>query len=80
MHRISAHSVVVDSRSINEFAVKVPGEKRVGQLPEKLFQKSSNTIHIMLESFWISEVYLRGIYAMLDMKSFNVGVRRTTVK
>jgi hypothetical protein len=58
VHRVSAHSIVVHARSVDEFVVKLHGKQRVGKFTEELLQQASNTIDIMLEGFWVSEVYL----------------------
>jgi hypothetical protein len=58
VHRVSAHGVVVDSRSINELIVELSGKKWVGKLSEKLFQQTGSAIDVVLECFRIPEIDL----------------------
>lgn len=58
MHRVPPHRVVVDACCIDELCVEFPRQKRVGKLPEKLFQQTSNTIDVVLKSLGIAEVDL----------------------
>ena len=67
VHRISAHSVVVDSCGIDEFVVELSSEKRVGKLSEELFQQTGNAIDVMLECLGVSEIDLGGIWTMSVM-------------
>lgn len=64
MHRVSAHGVVVDSRGIDEFVVKLSSEKWVGKLSEELLQQTGNAIDVMLECFRVSKIDLRCIWTM----------------
>jgi hypothetical protein len=64
VHRVSAHGVVVDSRGIDEFVVKLSSEKWVGKLSEELLQQTGNAIDVMLECFRVSEIDLRCIWTM----------------
>jgi hypothetical protein len=61
VHRISTHGVIVDTCGVDEFAVKVPREKRIRQLTEELLQQPCNAVYIVLESLGISKVDLGGV-------------------
>jgi hypothetical protein len=64
VHRISAHCVVIDSRSIDEFVVELSSEKGVRKLSEELLQQTGNAIDVMLERFRVSKIDLRCIWTM----------------
>jgi hypothetical protein len=58
MHRIPSHSIIVDTCRIDELAVEIFRQHRIGQLAEELLQQSGNTVDIMLEGFGIAEINL----------------------
>jgi hypothetical protein len=58
MHRVSPHSIIINTRSVDELAVKLPGKDRIWQLTEELLQQPSYTVDIVLEGFGVSEVDL----------------------
>jgi hypothetical protein len=61
VHGVSAHGIVVHACSIDELGVEFPGEQRVGKLAEKLLQQAGNAIDIVLESFRVAKIDLRGV-------------------
>lgn len=61
MHRVSAHCIIVNTRSLNVLAIEFAREERIRQLAEELFQQSCNTVDIVLEGLGIAEIDLRGI-------------------
>lgn len=63
MHRVSSHGVVINSRSIDILAVEVASKDWIWQFAEELFQKSCDTIDVVLERFGIPKVDLGGVYA-----------------
>lgn len=64
MHRISAHSVIIDSCSVDELVVKLSGEERIGKFSKELFQQTGNAIYVVLERFGVSEIDLGCIWIM----------------
>lgn len=64
VHRVSPHGLVFYTGRIDELGVEFTGQQRIGQLSEKLFQQTGNTIDIVLKSFGITEVDLSSICNM----------------
>ena len=56
VHTVTPDNIVVLLGGFNKVRVAGRRQQRVGQVPEKLLQQSGNTIDIMVEVFWVTEV------------------------
>lgn len=65
MHRVPAHRIVIDPCRVDVLAVKFARKKWVRQLSEELLQQARDTIHVVLEGFWIPEINLGRICSLL---------------